>query len=123
MDINGLEETFDKMRLTHDCFQFLDLPPELREMVYGHYFNDSSVILGPKGQPRTKHADGLLWVSRQVHLEALPIFYKEATFTLNLARKYGPQPERDFVYMLDHHVKYEDFIAARKATIRQFRKV
>ena len=104
-------------------YKFLELPAELRELVYQHYFDDDEVLFGPKGQPRAMNANGLLWVSRHVHAEAKPNMFKKATFTLNVAREYGTQPERDFAYMLDHHFLREEFVPVSVATVHQFQKV
>lgn len=55
-------------------FRLLDLPPELREHCFGNAV----------ANPRDFKA--LLLVSKQVHSEVKPLFYKEATFTLSLGK-------------------------------------
>jgi hypothetical protein len=60
--------------------RFSDLPPELRQMIYTHYFkscNESHSRLCDKYQPP------LTLASRNVRREALPLFYECSQFGLN----------------------------------------
>ena len=63
---SGLDAATDSGLATFD--RFMDLPPELRILVYGFYFGDEAIRA--KGQRQTKHATTLLLANRKVHNEA-----------------------------------------------------
>ncbi|GIZ47052.1 hypothetical protein CKM354_001015300 [Cercospora kikuchii] len=65
----------------------LDLPPELRVLIYGFYMsNFDSTLQSPTQPPLTK-------VSTQIRQESLPIFYNTCTFGLALvAQQKLPPP-------------------------------
>lgn len=63
--------------------KFLDLPPELRERVYGFYIANFPRVLTYPTQPP------LARTCRLMRKEVLPVFYRQATFRLTLIIKYG----------------------------------
>lgn len=74
------------MATQQKVFHFLELPPELREYVYEHAFEGEVIVHGSKhAKVRTP---GILLVCREIHLEAVHIFYKTAAFSF-LESSYG----------------------------------
>lgn len=59
-------------------FRFLELPPELREYVCKEAFKDEVAVHGSK--LAKVHAPGVLLACKQIHLEAVKVFYSTATF-------------------------------------------
>lgn len=59
-------------------FRFLELPPELRECIYKEAFSDEFVVHGSSHQK--VHAPGILLSCKQIYLEAVKTFYRNATF-------------------------------------------
>ncbi|PPJ51341.1 hypothetical protein CBER1_08616 [Cercospora berteroae] len=65
---------------------FLDLPPELRVLIYGFYMSSfDSTLQSPTQPPLTK-------VSRLIRQESLPIFYNTCTFGLALVVQHKNLP-------------------------------
>lgn len=79
---------------------FFALPPEIRLLVYEHYFGDTDQRVAPKSQPQSRHGTALLFVSHEVHEEALPIFFLSATLTLDLHPRFHGDV-KDYAYWLD----------------------
>lgn len=66
------------MANTRKKFRFLELPPEIREFIYKEAFVDEFAVHGANN---TKvYPPGILLSCKQVHLEAVRIFYNFATF-------------------------------------------
>ena len=78
---------------------FFELPAELREIVYEYYFVETRIGVG--SHPRDRYGTALLFVSKQVHEEALPILYRCGTLTLDLSPKYWKELPT-YEYFLDH---------------------
>ena len=98
----------EKAELSH-IPQFLQLPAELRNLVYTFYFKGANVT-GAKPQRQTRHATALLFVSRQIHTEAADIMYKTGTFSISLGKDYAPLPQRDVVWLYENeHMTLADW--------------
>jgi hypothetical protein len=54
--------------------RFFELPPEIRDLVYGHHFS------GHETMKHKHHQPPLTLASSQLRAEALPVFYKCVTF-------------------------------------------
>lgn len=78
--------------------RFLEIPGELRNLVYEFYFSDPNITIGAKSHPQSKHGTALLFTNKQVHNEASVIMYKSATFSVNLDKEYAPLPKRNFLW-------------------------
>ena len=80
------------MEQRHDRLSLLGLPAELRLHIYYLLFTSSSQALG--------RLPGLLYVSKQVHAEAIMLYYQSTTFTFWLEsfprtlKMYHMLPER-----------------------------
>ena len=70
--IETLEEADDEVKFT----KFFDLPAELRNNIYGQYFERLGDL------PQLPHQPPLLLASSAVRAEALPLYYQHSTFTL-----------------------------------------
>ena len=84
---------------------FFDLPPEIRILIYEHYFAASAprggTLIAPKSHPRTKFATALLLVSRRVFGEAVGVMYRMGTLTVDLDPRWHVR-KKDYAYFLDH---------------------
>ncbi|KAF7186707.1 hypothetical protein HII31_11939 [Pseudocercospora fuligena] len=71
---------------SNSCFHhFMDLPPELRLVIYEHHFAAFAGRLTYPSQPP------LARVSRGLRLEVLPVFYQQCRFTITYqSRNAGP---------------------------------
>lgn len=79
--------------------RFFDLPPEIRNVIYELHFNDFDTFTEKHAQPP------LTLASRQLRLEALPLFYDCVTFGLS-AVIHGYVPRRKGVRSLGFKPKY-----------------
>ncbi|KAK3691471.1 hypothetical protein LTR37_018668 [Vermiconidia calcicola] len=102
--------------------KFLELPGELREYIYEHYFEDDKTIFGPRGQPHTKHAVSLLFANHQLFIEAMRFPFECATLTLNMRKQFAPEPHRDYAWCMEHTWKRSEFRAVGKETMSAFKK-
>ncbi|KAK3068789.1 hypothetical protein LTR53_013363 [Teratosphaeriaceae sp. CCFEE 6253] len=68
----------------HTAVNFLDLPTELRQQIYGHVFVSEAEI-GEPGRWFASQA-ALTQANSQIRNEALPIFYKNTVFTVLASR-------------------------------------
>lgn len=82
----------------HRSFRLIDLPPELRLLVYEVVVlneQQSSTPSNPSGAPgwfagvgstflTTNHRSALLQVSKMVRQEALPVYYRDSTFPVQI---------------------------------------
>ena len=70
--------------------RFLDLPPELREHIYGYYIADYCETHEPSTY-ELPHPPPLTLVSKLVRTESQPIFFSQARFPLMIQRRVMPQ--------------------------------
>ena len=108
-------------------FPLMELPTELRLVVYEHLFRDNpadsnKTIIAPKRQPRTKNATSILLVSRQIAQEALPIFFKNATLTMNLDPQYHNGSE-GWAYYLEHRLQPQKILGGDAYILQDFTNV
>lgn len=61
-------------------FKFLDLPPELRNMIYVYFFRAKPHKA--YGYPKNDRLPGLLLANKQIHKEAIELFYSITTFQI-----------------------------------------
>ena len=77
-----LMRLFGRPRTQH--FRFLDLPPELRNMVYHHLCEDYWRAWRRK---KSMLPDGFLYLNKQVYGEAMHVLYTDAIFSLRIFSK------------------------------------
>lgn len=66
------------MASTRKKFRFLELPPEIRELIYKEAFTEEIAVHGANHEK--VHAPGLLLACKQIYVEAVKTFYRTATF-------------------------------------------
>ena len=76
-----------KLKMSTTQTSFLDLPPELRIMVYSHLLTAIRISrpIGLAHEIEPYSPPAILTVSRVIHLEATPIFYGGTIFYVSLA--------------------------------------
>ncbi|TKA64063.1 hypothetical protein B0A55_09818 [Friedmanniomyces simplex] len=106
-------------RTTGAFHRFLDLPLELREIVYALYFDEAKIAV--KGEPCTKHATSILSVSRQLHNEASAVMFRAAAFTVHLGWHHTRNHEYDLARCFGRLVQPETYFVGRKEVFTRFR--
>ena len=67
-------------------FRFMDLPPELRNMIYKHTVaGNERVTIQPNSEKITGYP-AIVQVSSQIRSEALPVFYSTADFLISIGK-------------------------------------
>ena len=67
-----------------EFWRFLNLPPELRNLIYEDVAQDATVVLQPLGSHWHETWPAICFVSRQLRDEVLPVFYKHAAFEVHV---------------------------------------
>lgn len=102
--------------------KLFDLPPELRDSIYEHYFS-GDIGLSCRGQPRSPHAAAILLANKQLYEEAKPVMLKVATFSINLDAKHSKHPEREMTYYFDHPLQTGEHFIGDTTVFKKFRNV
>ena len=87
-----LEEADDNV-----TFRLSDLPPELRKIVFSHYFNSFSEPIHDlrySAGPDLRCQPPITCISRIIREESLPLFYGSFDFAVNI---FDDHPGRDFM--------------------------
>ncbi|TKA26838.1 hypothetical protein B0A50_04284 [Salinomyces thailandicus] len=100
--------------------KLFDLPPELRDSIYEHYFS-GDIGLSCRGQPRSPHAAAILLANKQLYEEAKPVMLKVATFSINLDAKHSKHPEREMTYYFDHPLQTGEHFIGDTTVFKKFR--
>ena len=102
--------------------QFLELPRELRDLVYEFYF-ESAYVVSRHYIRDDSQGTSLVLASRQLNNESVDLMYKKATLVVSLEKKHAPPGACDVVAQWESPPSGREYCSVPLEIFRRFRNV